>query len=88
MIVPDIHDLSQNSPYKELYNRMETAFSAAGLETLNAYPAFQERFGDREQDLWIQGDDPHPNAQGHALMADLVYRYMVDRNPLGLTRAR
>jgi len=88
MIVPDIHDLSRTSPYKAIYSKMEGAFSTAGLPTLNAYPAFQEKFGDHEQDLWIQSDDPHPNALGHALMADLIYQYLIDQKPGDFARAR
>ena len=88
MIVPDIHDLSRQSPYGALYARMESAFSNGGVTTLNTYAAFQERFGDREQDLWIQSDDPHPNAAGHALMADILVRYIVDHDPIGLAGSR
>lgn len=88
MIVPDVHDVSNHSPYKELYTKMETAFSAAGVATLNMYSDFEERYGGREQDLWIQSDDPHPNARGHALMADLVFKYMVHQDPLGLASSR
>ena len=88
MIVPDIHDLSRTSPYGALYTRMQTAFAASGAATLNTYPAFQQRFGEREQELWIQDDDPHPNSRGHALMAEVAYRYLVDHNPLGLAGSR
>jgi hypothetical protein len=88
MIVPDIHDLSRTSPYGQLYATMEKAFSAAGVRTLNTYGAFQEKFGDREQDLWIQSDDPHPNAKGHALMADVAYKYLVEHDPLALAGSR
>jgi hypothetical protein len=88
MIVPDIHDLSRTSPYGELYARMESAFRSAGVPTLNSYAAFQAQFGDREQDLWIQSDDPHPNARGHALMAEVAYKYLVEHDPLRLAGSR
>ena len=84
MIVPDIHDLSRTSPYAELYATMERAFVAAGVPTLNTFAAFQAEFGGREQELWIQSDDPHPNARGHKLMADEAFKYVAERNPLGL----
>jgi hypothetical protein len=88
MIIPDIHDLSRRSPYGELYSKMETAFAAGGVATLNTYAAFQAQFSDREKDLWIQSDDPHPNARGHKLMADLAFTYIAAHNPLGLTGSR
>lgn len=84
MIIPDIHDLSPGTPYKALYERMQTAFTGMGLTTVNTFDAFQHAFGDDVTRLWIQADDPHPNGSGHALMADILYRYITDADPLGL----
>ncbi len=86
MIIPDIHDLSPGTPYKALYQKMETRFKAMGLTTVNAFDAFQCDFGDDVTRLWIQADDPHPNARGHALMADILYHHIVDTDPLGSPR--
>lgn len=88
MIVPDIHDLSPNSPYGPLYARMETAFQALGISTINTFQPFQERFGADVSQLWIQSDDPHPNASGHILMADILYRHLTQMDPLGLKGPR
>jgi hypothetical protein len=84
MIQPDIHDLSPGTPYKDLYAKMETAFKAMGIPTINAFDAFQKEFGDDVSKLWIQSDDPHPNASGHALMAQILYDYFVGTDPLKL----
>jgi hypothetical protein len=84
MIIPDIHDLSPGTPYKVLYDKIETAFTQMGLTTLNTFDAFQREFGADVTSLWIQSDDPHPNAKGHALMADVLYRYIAEADPLGL----
>ena len=84
MIVPDIHDLSPGTPYQVLYSKMETAFKGMGLPTVNAFDPFQKEFGDDVSKLWIQSDDPHPNAQGHKLMAQVLYQYFVDTDPLKL----
>ena len=46
--------------------------------------AFQKEFGDDVSKLWIQSDDPHPNASGHALMAQILYNYLVENDPLKL----
>ena len=83
MIIPDIHDLSPGTPYKALYDKMEAKFKEMGLTTINTFDAFQRDFGDDVTKLWIQADDPHPNARGHALMADILYRYIVAADPLG-----
>ncbi len=87
MIIPDIHDLSTGTPYRELYTKMEAAFQKLGIPTVNTFDAFQKQFGGDVSKLWIQSDDPHPNASGHALMADALYRYLVETDPLRLKRA-
>src|ERR1043166_2678062 len=87
MIIPDIHDLSPGSPYKELYGKMEKAFRSAGLPTMNTFDAFQKEFGSDVSKLWIQSDDPHPNEKGHALMADILYRWLIETDPLHLKAA-
>jgi hypothetical protein len=84
MIIPDIHDLSPGTPYQDLYARMETAFKDMNVPTVNTFYAFQSDFGDDVSKLWIQSDDPHPNAKGHALMADILYKYLAERDPLKL----
>ena len=87
MIIPDIHDLSPGTPYQALYDRIEATFKGMGLATINTFGAFQQRFGGDVTQLWIQGDDPHPNARGHALMADILYQYLVEADPLRLKAA-
>lgn len=86
MIVPDIHDLSAGSPFQPLYALMERTFRGAGLDVVNTVAAFQQRFGSDVASLWIQSDDPHPNAAGHALMADQLVTHLVRVNPLSLPR--
>jgi len=84
MIIPDIHDLSPGTPYKDLYAKMETAFKAMNLPTVNTFDTFQKDYGNDVSKLWIQSDDPHPNANGHALMAKFLYDYIADNDPLKL----
>jgi hypothetical protein len=84
MIIPDIHDLSPGSPYQPLYAKMETTFKGLGIPTVNTFDGFQHEFGDDVTKLWIQSDDPHPNAKGHQLMADILYRYLIATDPLKL----
>ena len=84
VITPDIHDLSPGTPYKKLLDKLESSFNGMGIPTVNTFGALQKQFGGDVSTLWIQPDDPHPNAKGHAVMADVLYRFMVDRDPLGL----
>jgi len=86
VITPDIHDLSPGTPYKALYDKIEKTFSGMGIRTVSTFDAFQKEFGGDVSKVWIQADDPHPNAKGHALMANVLYQYMVDTDPLALKK--
>ena len=87
MIIPDMHDLSPGTPYKALYDKIDAAFTSKGITTINTFEPFQRQFGDDAAALWIQPDDPHPNARGHALMADVLYQQLAERDPLVLRAA-
>ncbi len=78
MIVPDFHNLGKDSPYATIYAKIEAGFKALGIHTTNAFPVFQQRYGGHESDLWIQPDDPHPNAKGHELMGELLVNDLRD----------
>lgn len=73
MIIPDFHNLRPGTPYGALYEKMEEGMAARGIDVINTFPEFQKKYGGQETALWIQPDDPHPNATGHVLMADLLY---------------
>lgn len=87
MVIPDIHDLSPGSPYRDLYAKMEAAFKKLEIPVVNTFDTFQKKFGDDVSKLWIQSDDPHPNAAGHALMAETLSDYLVKADPLKLGKA-
>jgi hypothetical protein len=87
MIIPDFHNLRPGSPYGALYEKMEKGFVGAGIRVVNTFPEFQQRYGGQESALWIQRDDPHPNARGHALMADLLYGELARPNAFVLEQA-
>lgn len=86
MIMPDLHNLQPGTPYAAIYELIEREFKAMNIATVNTFGAFQARFGASERELWIQPDDPHPNGKGHALMAQLLYDFLLARNPLRLSR--
>ncbi len=83
MIVPDFHDLSKESPYQQLYVNIQGAFEGMGLQTLNTFPAFQTLYGGKESQIWVKPNDPHPNAEGHKVMADVLVDFFLKNNVLG-----
>jgi hypothetical protein len=86
VITPDIHDLSPGTPYKALYGQIQAAYQRSGIPTISTFDALQSAFGKDVSTLWVQSDDPHPNARGHAVMADVLYRYIADKSPLAPTQ--
>ena len=42
-----------------------------GFAYIDLLPAFR---GLTPEEIWAMPGDPHPNARGHALMADAIYR--------------
>ena len=87
MIIPDIHDLAADSPYRDLYAKMALAFQKLDILTINTFDEFQKHFGADVSKVWIHSDDPHPNASGHALMADALYGYLIEADPLKLEKS-
>jgi lysophospholipase L1-like esterase len=85
MIIPDFHNLAPGSPYKAIYQKVAEGLSSRGIVNVNAFPPFQQRYGGNESELWIQRDDPHPNARGHELMAELLYDYLSRPGAFSLT---
>lgn len=79
VIVPDFRNLGPDSPYKDLYGQISAGFAKAGIPTVNSFDVFQQRHGKNPRELWIQSDDPHPNALGHATMADVVFDALMKR---------
>jgi lysophospholipase L1-like esterase len=76
MIIPDFHNVAIGTPYAALYEKIDAGFKGLNIPTINTFPELQRRYGGHEQDLWIQPDDPHPNAKGHEVMADMLYDYL------------
>jgi lysophospholipase L1-like esterase len=76
MIIPDFHNLANGTPYGSLYAKIEKGFVDRHFTTLNTFPVLQKRYGGKESELWIQPDDPHPNAKGHEVMADVLGDYL------------
>lgn len=79
VIVPDFRNLGPDSPYKGLYRQIGAGFAKAGIPTVNSFDIFQQRHGKNPSELWIQSDDPHPNALGHETMSDVVFDALTER---------
>jgi lysophospholipase L1-like esterase len=68
-MVPDIHSLT-NYPLEFVHAIFAETARENGFAYIDLLPTFQ---GLTPQEIWAMPGDPHPNARGHALMADAIY---------------
>jgi hypothetical protein len=76
LLTPNPHDLSKDSPYPAIYEKIAAAFQGMNIDVINTYPAFFEQYGQNPSQLWVAVGDPHPNANGHRVMADELLKYL------------
>jgi lysophospholipase L1-like esterase len=72
---------------------LRAACGAHGFACLEAGPAFERWLGERGLErsaspLVLAPDDPHPSAQGHQLIADLLLQRLEESGELELLRSR
>jgi lysophospholipase L1-like esterase len=65
--------LDERHPYAEVYARVEAAALARGLSVSQSFDTLARDAAGDPDSLWVSLFDPHPNARGHALLADALY---------------
>jgi len=78
VILPYMVQLDDRHPNREAYEVAGRWFSDRGVPVAVAFDRFR---GLNEQDLWIHTFDGHPNAKGHALIADAALE-VIETNDL------
>jgi len=68
-MVPDIHNLD-HYPLQFVHDIFSKTARDNGFAYVDLLPALN---GIASSDIWAMPGDPHPNARGHALMADAIY---------------
>jgi lysophospholipase L1-like esterase len=68
-MTPDIHNL-RDYPFDFIHNAIAKISSDLGFNYVDLLPAFA---GQDAKEFWSMLGDPHPNATGHKLMADILY---------------
>lgn len=71
-MVPDIHSLT-NYPLGFVHQIFQQTARENGFAYVDLLRTFQ---GLTAEEIYAMPGDPHPNAHGHALMADAIYRFM------------
>ena len=68
-MMPDIHNL-KDYPLGFVHDVFADMSRKLGFTYVDLLPAFK---GLRPEDVWAMPGDPHPNARGHAIMADAIF---------------
>lgn len=76
-MVPDIHNLD-NYPLQFVHDIFAATAHDNGFAYLDLLPALK---GLKSTEIWAMPGDPHPNARGHALMADAIYPVLAAEKP-------
>jgi hypothetical protein len=76
-MIPDIHNL-QRYPFKAIHNKIENKAKLLGFKFIDFYDVLREV---NAEDIWAMPGDPHPNQEGHRILADYLFDYLAKTKP-------
>jgi hypothetical protein len=76
VVFPVLFGLSGDYVLQRTVDEILAAADAHALPTLSLLPAFSGR---RAESLWVSKSDQHPNEAGHALAADALLPFVIER---------
>lgn len=71
MLIPELHRLGEPRPFAREYARVAELARADGARVLDLWSEFAGRDA---RTLWVSDEDAHPNAAGHAIIAEALAR--------------
>ena len=77
LLVPEMHNLSADSPYPPIYKLIEGLFDGMGVSFISSYPALSAAFAANPAMAWVAKDDPHPSAAAHKIISNILYDFLV-----------
>ena len=69
LIHTQLAELGLLHPYQPVYDKVVAAAETRGLVAVPSFEAFRGRY---EPALWVGPYDPHPNAEGHAILGKVL----------------
>ena len=70
-----LSQLGEGHAYHDIYRRVAETARSQGLTVTETYPSFASR---DETGLWVHPFDVHPNAEGHSLLAEALYKRLLE----------
>lgn len=73
-MIPDIHNLT-NYPFIYIHEKVRQLALANGFEFIDLYDSFSTI--KTQEEIWAMPGDPHPNAEGHKIIEEQIFNYLV-----------
>ena len=70
MLLPDFKKLSPY-PFQPIHNQIKNYFISKGVNVIDTVEAFNPQ---KEKSYWVAHDDPHPNDEAHAIIAQKIFQ--------------
>ena len=80
MIIPDLHNFSNNNELVPLYKKIDNEFSKMDIPTVNTYKSLSNEFKNSAIKSWVSKSDAHPNAKAHEIISNDLYNFMLKQN--------
>jgi lysophospholipase L1-like esterase len=73
VIIPELHEPNEHYPFLRVHALVKGVLEHEGVPVLDVLDAFA---GVDPQSVWVSPGDAHPNARGHAIIANAIYQAM------------
>ena len=78
ILLPDLRNVSEDSPLAEVYTYVRHKFDALGIPLIDTLPAVRELVQNKPAAYWVHPSDPHPNVALHSLYGAAIADYLKD----------
>ncbi len=76
ILIPELHDLSPNSPFIPIYDAVENRLEEIGIPLINPFPELADAFGSNISAAMVATGDPHPSVLAHNVIAQKLVRFL------------
>ncbi|MDB9811673.1 SGNH/GDSL hydrolase family protein [Candidatus Pelagibacter sp.] len=80
MIIPDLHDFSDDNELIPLYTKIDDEFKKMNIPVLNTYNSLSNKFKNKPINSWVSKNDAHPNSKAHEIISTDLYSFIIKQN--------
>jgi len=71
VVLPEFHNFDDNNPFSDIYDEVKRTAASAGAVVVDVTGDFK---GQDPASIWVSYNDVHPNAKGHAIIAEGILK--------------